>query len=167
MIFVSVGTHEAPFDRMLRAVAELELDEELVVQHGPSTVRCAGAVEAEYLPFDDVVGYIRRARAVVMHAGVGSIMISLTNGKRPIVMARQAKFGEHVDDHQLELARRLEESGLVALAEDAASLGAELAGDTIAPVSLSGVPWLGNELRDYLAEQLGEPQLQPQILRAS
>ena len=55
----------------------------------------------------------------------------------------------------------------MALAEDAVSLGAELAGDTTAPVSLSGVPWLGNELRDYLAEQLGEPQRQPQILRAS
>ena len=167
MIFVSVGTHEAPFDRMLRAVADLELDEELVVQHGPSTVCCAGAVEAEYLPFDDVVGYIRQARAVVMHAGVGSIMIALTNGKRPIVMARQAQYGEHVDDHQLELARRLEKNGLVALAEDAASLQAELAGDATAPVSLSGVPWLGNELSDYLVEQLGEPQRQPQILRAS
>jgi len=167
MIFVSVGTHEAPFDRMLRAVADLELDEELVVQHGPSTVRCAGAVEAEYLPFDEVVGYIRQARAVVMHAGVGSIMIALTNGKRPIVMARQAQFGEHVDDHQLELARRLEENGLVALAEDTVSLGAELAGEATAPVSLSGVPWLGNELSDYLVEQLGEPQRQPQILRAS
>ncbi len=55
MIFVSVGTHEAPFDRMLRAVYDLELDEELVVQYGPSTIRSERALEAEYLSFDEVV----------------------------------------------------------------------------------------------------------------
>ena len=67
MIFVSVGTHEAPFDRLLRAVFELDLDEELVVQHGPSTVRCDRATEFEYLPFDEVVE-LRPAGAGGRHA---------------------------------------------------------------------------------------------------
>ena len=58
MIFVSVGTHEAPFDRMLHAVFELGLDEDIVVQHGPSLVRCDRALEFEYLPFDDVVAWV-------------------------------------------------------------------------------------------------------------
>ena len=155
MIFVSVGTHEAPFDRMLRAVDELRLDEDVVIQHGPSRVRSEGAVEVEYLSFDEVVDYIREARAVVMHAGVGSVMISLANGKRPIVMARLQRFGEHVDDHQLELARRLEESGLVTVVDDAAALAEALAGDAEPPGRISGVPWLGNDLRKYLTEHLG------------
>jgi UDP-N-acetylglucosamine transferase subunit ALG13 len=158
MIFVSVGTHEAPFDRMLRAVDELELDEQLVVQHGPSQVRCEGAVESEYLSFDEVVDYIRDARAVVMHAGVGSVMISLANGKRPIVMARLARFGEHVDDHQLELARRLEANGLVTLVEDSAALAEALARGAEPPGRMSGIPWLGADLRDYFAEHLGAPR---------
>jgi UDP-N-acetylglucosamine transferase subunit ALG13 len=155
MIFVSVGTHEAPFDRMLRAVYDLELDEELVVQHGPSTVRCEHATEWEFLPFEDVVSCIRNARAVVMHAGVGSVMIALANGKRPIVMARRHEFAEHVDDHQVELARRMEASGLVTYVEDGDALEAALAADAQPVSGMNGVPWLGNDLGEYLAEQLG------------
>ena len=154
MIFVSVGTHEAPFDRMLHAVEELQLDEQLVVQFGPSRVRCEGAVESEYLSFDEVVDYIREARAVFMHAGVGSVMISLANGKRPIVMPRLHRFGEHVDDHQLELSRRLEANGLVTVVEDSAALAKALVGDAEPPGRISGVPWLGDDLREYLEEQL-------------
>jgi UDP-N-acetylglucosamine transferase subunit ALG13 len=159
MIFVSVGTHEAPFDRMLRAVFELELDEELVVQYGPSKVRAAGAaVQVEYLSFDEVVGYIRKARAVVMHAGVGSVMISLANGKRPIVMARRQEFDEHVDDHQLELARRMHETGLATFVDDKDALAAALADTSQAIGQLGTLPWLGDDLNEYLAEQLATPR---------
>lgn len=167
MIFVSVGTHEAPFDRMLRAVYDLELEEELVVQYGPSTIRSERALEAEYLSFDEVVDYIQQSRAVVMHAGVGSVMISLANGKRPIVMARRQEFGEHVDDHQLELARRMEASGLVTFVDDGAALAEALAGDSLPAGRMSGVPWLGDDLAQYLAEQLGAPGLSPTPARIS
>ena len=89
MIFVSVGTHEAPFDRMLRAVYDLELEEELVVQYGPSTIRSERAWKPSTSRSTRSSEYIQQSRAVVMHAGVGSVMISLANGKRPIVMARR------------------------------------------------------------------------------
>jgi UDP-N-acetylglucosamine transferase subunit ALG13 len=154
MIFVSVGTHEDPFDRLLSTVDGLQLAEDVVVQHGPSLQRCRGAVEFDYLPFDDVVEYVREARAVVMHAGVGSIMISLANGKRPIVMPRRHGLGEHVDDHQLELARRLDAHGLVTVVEDGPALAAALARDGEPAGSMHGTPSLGAELRAYLAERL-------------
>jgi UDP-N-acetylglucosamine transferase subunit ALG13 len=161
MIFVSVGTHEAPFDRLLRAVDKLELEEELVVQYGPSSVRSARAVDSEYLPFDEVVRYIREARAVVMHAGVGSMMIALANGKRPIVMPRLQRFGEHVDDHQLELGRRLEAIGLVTVVEDAGELAEALARPAEPPGGMTGIPWLGADLREYLTAELGAPSQSP------
>ena len=161
MIFVSVGTHEAPFDRMLEAVHALDLEEELIVQYGPSPVRSSkhGVEEHEYLPFDDVVANIRSARAVVMHAGVGSVMISLANGKRPIVMARRHQFGEHVDDHQVELARRMEASGLVTFVEDTEGLARALCAAAQPAGRMNGVPWLGDDLAEYLAEQLGPGEL--------
>jgi UDP-N-acetylglucosamine--N-acetylmuramyl-(pentapeptide) pyrophosphoryl-undecaprenol N-acetylglucosamine transferase len=161
MIFVSVGTHEAPFDRMLEAIHALDLDEEVVVQHGPSSVRSGktGVREHEFLPFDDVVANICRARAVVMHAGVGSVMISLANGKRPIVMARRHALGEHVDDHQLELARRMEASGLVTFVEDRDALVTALGGAAQPVGRMNGIPWLGDDLAEYLAEQLGSREL--------
>jgi UDP-N-acetylglucosamine transferase subunit ALG13 len=157
MIFVSVGTHEAPFDRMLEAIHALELDEEVVVQYGPSRARStrSDVREHEYLPFDDVVENIRRARAVVTHAGVGSVMISLANGKRPIVMARRREFGEHVDDHQVELARRMEANGLVTFVEDPEGLARALSDPEQPGSGMDGVPWLGDDLGEYLAEQLG------------
>ena len=161
MIFVSVGTHEAPFDRMLRAVHDLQLEEELVVQHGPSAVRSEQATEVEFVAFDEVVEHIRRARAVFMHAGVGSVMISLANGKRPIVMARRHEFGEHVDDHQVELARRMEASGLVTVVDDAETLRTALAAGDRPAGRITGVPWLGDDLSTFLAEHIGPPTLAP------
>jgi UDP-N-acetylglucosamine transferase subunit ALG13 len=118
MILVTVGTNEAPFDRLLSALdARAPDDEELLVQHGPSRVRPAGAECVEFLPYDELVDAIRRARVVVTHAGVGSIMTALANGKRPVVVARLARYGEAVDDHQVGLGRRLDAEGLVRRAE--------------------------------------------------
>ena len=161
MIFVSVGTHEAPFDRLLLAVGELRTDEELVVQYGPSAVRCNRATEFDYLPFDQVVELVRLARVVVTHAGVGSVMLALSNGKRPVVMARLHRFDEHVDDHQLELAQRLADAGLVDLVEDGQALEHALARGTEPPAATTDVPWLGTSLRDYLLEHLGDPVTAP------
>ncbi len=65
---------------------------------------------------------VRAARVVVTHAGVGTIMVALANGKRPVVMPRLSRFAEAVDDHQLGLARRLSEADFVTLVEDEAGL---------------------------------------------
>ncbi len=157
MIFVSVGTHETPFDRLLRAVSELDLGEDLVVQHGLSAVRCDGATEFDFLPFDRVLEYVQGARAIVTHAGVGSVMLALANDKRPIVMARLHRFGEAVDDHQDELAARLAAAGLVDVVGDSSELSACLTRSARPPAFASGEPWLGASLGTYLASQLGEP----------
>jgi UDP-N-acetylglucosamine transferase subunit ALG13 len=163
MIFVTVGTHEAPFDRMLQAAYSLDLDEELVVQRGPSRTESERARTFDYLSFEETVAYVREARAVVTHAGVGSVMVALANGKRPIVMARLREFGEHVDDHQLELARRLADIGLVTVVADGAELDEALAREPQPVRALVGVSWLGNDLQAYLAEELGEPRRTPAV----
>jgi len=118
MIFVSVGTNEARFDRLLRAVEALGASEELVVQHGPSPVRPAGATCVEFLSFEEMTDHIRRARVLIMHAGVGSILAALGNGVRPLVVPRLRRFDEAVDDHQVAFGRRLHAEGLVELVED-------------------------------------------------
>jgi UDP-N-acetylglucosamine transferase subunit ALG13 len=125
VIFVTTGTCE-PFDRLLAAVGAAGLDEEVVVQHGASAVRPAGARCVDFLPFDELVELVRSARIVVTHAGVGSVLTTLTNGKRPVVVPRLAAAGDAVDDHQLEFARRLAARGLVTLVEDLGELGAAI-----------------------------------------
>jgi UDP-N-acetylglucosamine transferase subunit ALG13 len=121
MIFVTVGTNEARFDRLLHAVESLEFDD-VVVQCGSSSFRPKNATCFDFLAFERLVEYVRSASAVVTHAGVGSIAVTLANGRRPIVVPRLQRYGEAVDDHQVALARRLERSGLVTLVEDPAQL---------------------------------------------
>lgn len=121
MIFVTVGTNEARFDRLLHAVENLQLDD-LVVQCGSSSLRPRNATCFDFLAFDRLIEYVRSASVVVTHAGVGSIAVALANGRRPVVVPRLQRYGEAVDDHQVALARRLDESGLVTLVEEPARL---------------------------------------------
>ena len=157
MIFVTVGTNEARFDRLLEAVAALSISEELVVQHGHSSaIAISQAETVDFLPFKEMVETIRRARAVVTHAGVGSIMVSLANGRRPIVVPRRKAFGEAVDDHQLQLGRRFAEAGLVTLVEAPKQLGEALARpQQLATVETTGT--LAADLRGYLERTIGAP----------
>ena len=150
MIFVSVGTNEWPFDRLIEAVARLEIDDEIVVQKGSSKVQAPSAIVHDYLPFESMVEHICAARAVVTHAGVGSVMTALANGKQPIVVARLARFHEAVDDHQLWFARRLASAGLVEPA-DCETLADALVSVKKAPPRLAGPDsTLALELRSYI-----------------
>ena len=159
MIFVTVGTNEAPFDRLVEAVGLLPADEEIVVQCGSSAVRPPNATVChEFMLFDDLVAEMRRARVVVTHAGIGSIMSALASRKRPVVVPRLARYGEAVDDHQLPVARRLESSGLVIVLEDPAVLGAAVSegsapgvDDSPVDVDLGPDERLVAELREYIA----------------
>jgi beta-1,4-N-acetylglucosaminyltransferase len=156
MIFVTVGTNEARFDRLLRAVAELDVDEEVIVQHGHSSpVGPRRAQLVDFLPFDDMVATIRRARIVITHAGVGSIMVALANERRPIVLPRLAANGEAVDDHQLQLGRRFAAVGLVTLVETQAALREALMEPvgTVALVPSSSE--LGADLGRFVGETIG------------
>ena len=90
MIFVTIGTNEAPFDRLLEAVAALSTSEEIVVQHGSSAIVPANASRDVRLPAlrRPGAGRCATSRVVVTHAGIGSIMTALSCGKRPVVVPR-------------------------------------------------------------------------------
>jgi UDP-N-acetylglucosamine transferase subunit ALG13 len=155
VILVTVGTNEAPFDRLLEAVAALSTSEEIVVQHGSSAIVPANAARTyDFLLFDDLVREMRASRVVVTHAGIGSIMTALSCGRRPVVAARLVANREAVDDHQLPVARRLQEAGLVTLVEDLARLEDALAkaGEEV-DVSLGADERLVSELREYVLAQ--------------
>jgi UDP-N-acetylglucosamine transferase subunit ALG13 len=152
VIFVTLGTQAYPFDRLLRGLDGLE--EELVVQGGSSTHRPEGATWFDFLDYPQLVEYVRAARVVVTHAGVGSVMTVVAEGKRPIVVPRLARYAEAVDDHQLPFARRMDDAGLVRLVEDPAQLRDAVAGTPEPPLAGQGRETsLAADLRAYL-EQL-------------
>jgi beta-1,4-N-acetylglucosaminyltransferase len=158
MIFVTVGTNEARFDRLLRAVAELSIDEEVVVQHGHSSAIHSPRAEVfDFLTFESMVETIRGARIVVTHAGVGSVMVALANAKRPVVVPRRKSFGEAVDDHQLQLGRRFAEAGLVTLAETPDDLEMALGLAQEAATALPTTSSLAVDLRTFLENVIAPP----------
>ena len=112
MIFITLGTHHDPFPRLIDGLRGLRADE-LVVQYGHSPAPLHASNAAQFLPFVELVEHIRTADAVVTHAGVGSILTCLRLGKTPLVVPRQSSFGEHVDDHQVELTHALADAGKV------------------------------------------------------
>jgi UDP-N-acetylglucosamine transferase subunit ALG13 len=149
VILVTLGTLHFPFDRLLRALDGLPGDEELVVQTRSPGIPPAGARVVAELPYDELAAEIRCARVVVCHAGVGSVLTVLANGKRPVVVPRLARFREAVDDHQLPFARRLAKAGAVTLVEDVDALPAALAAPPEPPPAF-GAGRLAADLRQTL-----------------
>lgn len=125
MIFCTVGTHEDPFDRLLRALDALPGDEPVLIQSGYSTYVPTRCTAESMMPFARVQASMKEARIVVTHGGPASIMQALSHGKVPIVAPRQSAFGEHVDDHQVRFASKIADRVLVLL--DVAELPAMIA----------------------------------------
>lgn len=151
MILVAVGASQFPFDRLVRAVDGLPPDEPVVLQHGVSALRPAAAARSvDFVPLDELAALVREARAVVTHAGVGSILLALSNGKRPFVVPRLKRYGETVDDHQPESARRFARAGLVTLVEDPAALAQAVTVNSEPVVPAGGDLPLVRDLRAYI-----------------
>lgn len=117
MIFVTVGTHEQPFDRLVREIDELKgkgiIQEEIFIQTGYSTHVPRFCRYEKLLSFDNMTTKAREARIVITHGGPGSIMTALYNGKIPIVVPRRKSCAEHVDDHQVRFVKQLEDRGRI------------------------------------------------------
>jgi beta-1,4-N-acetylglucosaminyltransferase len=160
VIFVITGTNGPPFDRLMRAVESIQIDETLLVQCGPSSIRPANATCVAYLSLPETIDRIREARLVVTHCGVGSILTCLGNGKRPLVVPRLARAGEVADDHQVELGQRLAREGFVVFVPEPDGLAEALSTATDFPPSVESdrEPPLIEELRAYLRIELARPQ---------
>lgn len=106
MIFVTVGTHEQPFNRLVKKVDELvangDIKEKVIVQTGFSTYVPQNCEAHKMMSFDDMQAALKKARIVITHGGPSSFIEALQYGKVPIVVPRQEKFHEHVNNHQVE-----------------------------------------------------------------
>jgi len=114
LILTALGTDEHPFERALDAIDPLRPAHELVVQHGHTPARDWAEVRwLDFVEFDTLLSFMREADAIVCHAGVGTIMTVLSLGRRPVVIPRLAAYGEHVDDHQLQIFDKLTQRGFL------------------------------------------------------
>jgi UDP-N-acetylglucosamine transferase subunit ALG13 len=117
MIFVTVGTHEQSFDRLVKEIDNLVkegiIKEEVFIQLGYSNYTPKYCEYSKLINYEDMVEKTTKARIVITHGGPGSIMLPLSLNKIPIVVPRQEQYGEHVDDHQVLFSKRLEKEGKI------------------------------------------------------
>ena len=107
MILAVTGFHTVPFDRLVRLMDTVagEIDEEVVILKGVSDIHTERATSFKWLPNPEYRQLMKRARILVCHAGVGTIIDGLKLGKAVIVVPRRKMWREAIDDHQLEIAR--------------------------------------------------------------
>jgi len=125
VIFVTVGTLHYPFERLMRSARALPA-EQIIVQHGPADPPPGVARAEAFMPFDELKQAIADAEVVVTHAGCGTIAVATRAGHTPVVVPRLKRYGEHVDDHQLELAGALADEGKVIVVADGDDLSEAL-----------------------------------------
>lgn len=113
MIFVTVGTHEQQFNRLVEEVDKLKADgsikEDVFIQTGFSTYEPKYCQWSKLISYKEMNNKIEEARIIITHGGPASFIAPLQIGKIPIVVPRQEKYAEHVNNHQLEFAKNVEE----------------------------------------------------------
>ena len=111
MIFVTVGTHEQQFNRLIEYIdkmkAEGKIEDEVVMQIGYSTYEPQYCKWDKLIPYSQMEKYMNEARIVITHGGPATFIMPLQRGKTPIVVPRQHAFDEHVNDHQVEFSQEV------------------------------------------------------------
>ena len=128
MIFVTVGTHEQPFNRLVECIDNLKRDgiikENVIIQTGYSTYEPKFCGWQKLYSYKQMIKLVENARIIITHGGPSSFIMPLQIGKIPIVVPRRHEFNEHVNDHQVYFARAVSERmGMIILVEDLNKLG--------------------------------------------
>ena len=109
MIFVILGTQKFQLNRLLKKldqyVAQGLLQDEVIAQIGYSDYLPKNYKYYEFLNKEEFDKMVEKADIVFTHSGVGSIIDALNYHKPVIVFPRLAKYKEHIDDHQLDIAK--------------------------------------------------------------
>lgn len=126
MIFVTVGSQKFQFDRLLMAVDECvgsaRIPQDVFAQTGASSYVPTHFASRDFLDRDEFAKRMDACDVLLTHGGTGAIIGALKKGKIVIAMPRLARYGEHVDDHQVQLLSEFEEAGLILTCHDADSL---------------------------------------------
>jgi UDP-N-acetylglucosamine transferase subunit ALG13 len=108
MIFVTVGTHEQPFNRLVEYVDGLKeqniIIDDIVIQTGYSTYEPKFCEWSKLYPYQRMLELVEKADIVITHGGPSSFIMPLQVGKIPIVVPRQFQYNEHVNNHQVEFS---------------------------------------------------------------
>jgi len=112
MILVLLGTFQIEFPRPLILIEQLmqenKLKEEIIVQNGFTNFSSSHLDLRPFMSAEELDKLYQEARIIITHAGTGSLMKGIKMGKKVISVPRLKKYGEHIDNHQLEIHTEFE-----------------------------------------------------------
>lgn len=122
MIFITLGSQKFQFDRLLQKVDSLIenniITEKVIAQTGYSKYEPKHFEQIPFLSRDQFAELMQQADIVITHGGTGAIIGAVKKGKKVIAVPRLAKYGEHVDNHQLEIVNQFKDSNLIIACTD-------------------------------------------------
>ena len=111
MIFVTVGTHEQPFNRLVEYIDKLKADnvitDEVIIQTGYSTYEPKYCKWNKLYSYQEMIDMVEKADIIITHGGPSTFIMPLQVGKTPIVVPRQLKYNEHVNNHQVDFSNEV------------------------------------------------------------
>jgi len=131
LIFVSVGSQKFQMNRLLVELDRLKkskvIQQEIVAQIGNCTYIPKHFPYQSFFSREEMEELIGRCDLLICHGGTGTIFSGIRKGKKVIVVPRQSRFGEHVDDHQRDLAAAFEKKNFLLVAWETADISEKLA----------------------------------------
>lgn len=118
MIFITVGSQKFQFNRLLKAIDELvakgKINDRFFAQTGYSDYTPLRYEYKQFLDHDEYDEVESEADIIITHGGTGTIVGAVKKGKKVIAVPRLKEYGEHVDDHQLQLIAQFVNNDLIA-----------------------------------------------------
>lgn len=156
MIFVAVGTQKFQFNRLLKAIDDLiaqgQLPDEVFAQIGHSDYIPQNYRYKDFLSKDEFASCISSCDILVTHSGVATIIAGLKLEKPVVVIPRLSRYGEHVDDHQLQIAESFSDKNFVFMCKNLDNLAQSIhqAGTHQFSKYVSQRDQVAQTIRDYL-----------------
>ena len=130
MIFVSVGTHNEQFNRLLeeldRLVESKQIRDKIVAQTGYSTYKPKNYESFNFASWKKIIELNKKAKVVITHGGAGNLLTASHFNKSIVAVPRLKKYEEHVNDHQLQLVTKLDKEKRVVGVYDINFLGSAI-----------------------------------------
>lgn len=122
MIFITLGSQKFQFNRLLKKIDELVYKEiikdDIFAQTGYSDYKPINYKFKQYVDRNEFAEIEENSDVVITHGGTGAIIGAVKKGKKVIAVPRLKKYGEHVDDHQIQLLKEFEGMGIIEVCYD-------------------------------------------------
>lgn len=122
LIFVTLGTQDKEFKRLLEAVESIDIKEKIIAQVGQTKYTSNKIEVHNFMSNEEFDKYMQDARIIITHAGVGTIIKGLNLEKTMIVVARKKEYKEHVNNHQQQILDTFSKDGYIIPLEDFSKL---------------------------------------------